>query len=114
MANNKDASKAANIIKSHKIDKNLVPKVGERLNKNMVRYFHKNSGWEATEEIFFDNPEAIATMTEDLIFKKSDREAISLWWRHPEIMKFVVKKQSMEFIETVKKKSKEEIEAEVL
>ena len=56
MANNKDASKAANIIKSHKIDKNLVPKVGERLNKNMVRYFHKNSGWEATEEIFFDNP----------------------------------------------------------
>ena len=54
MANNKDASKAANIIKSHKIDKNLVPKVGERLNKNMVRYFHKNNGWEATEEIFFD------------------------------------------------------------
>ena len=29
-------------------------------------------------------------------------------------MKFVVKKESMEFIETVKKKSKEEIEAEVL
>lgn len=46
MANNKDASKAAGIIKSHKIDKKLVPQVGERLNKNMVRYFHKSNGWE--------------------------------------------------------------------
>ncbi len=28
MANNKDASKAANIIRTHKIDPKLVPKVG--------------------------------------------------------------------------------------
>jgi hypothetical protein len=48
MANSKDASKAANMIKSHKIAPNLVPQVGERLNKNMVRYFLKNHsfGWE--------------------------------------------------------------------
>ena len=52
MANNRDASKAANIIKAHKIDKKLVPQVGERLNKNMLRYFHKNHGWEGAEEIF--------------------------------------------------------------
>jgi predicted Fe-Mo cluster-binding NifX family protein len=45
MANSKDASKAANLIKSHKIDAKLVPQVGERLNKNMVRHFYKTSGW---------------------------------------------------------------------
>ena len=44
MANSKDASKAASIIKSHKLDAKLVPQVGERLNKNMVRYFYKNHG----------------------------------------------------------------------
>ena len=42
MANNKDASKAASLIKTHKIDPKLVPQVAERLNKNMVRYFLKN------------------------------------------------------------------------
>ena len=52
MANNKDASKAANFIKTHKIDPKMVPEVGERLGKNMVRYFHKNHGWEMAEEIF--------------------------------------------------------------
>ena len=45
---NKDAAKAANIIKNHKIDPKMVPQVRERLNKNMVRYFHKNHGWEGT------------------------------------------------------------------
>ncbi len=49
MANSKDASKAANMIKSHKIDVNLVPQVGERLNKNMVRHFLKSNGWEGAE-----------------------------------------------------------------
>lgn len=49
MANNKDASKAANLIKSHKIDPKIVPGVGGRLNKNMVRYFLKNHGWELAE-----------------------------------------------------------------
>ena len=49
MANSKDASKAANMIKNHKIDVNLVPQVGQRLNKNMVRHFLKSSGWEGAE-----------------------------------------------------------------
>lgn len=56
MANNKDASKAATIIKSHKLDPKLVPQVGERLNKNMIRYFLKSHGWEVAEEIFEDQP----------------------------------------------------------
>lgn len=97
MANNKDATKAANIIKAHKIDPRLVPEVGDRLNKNMVRYFHKSNGWEGTEEIFFDNPEALVCLVEDLIFRKSVKEALSIWWRHPEIMKFVTKKDCLEF-----------------
>lgn len=62
MANNKDASKAATLIKSHKLDPKLVPQVGERLNKNMIRYFLKSHGWEVAEEIFEDQPEAIACL----------------------------------------------------
>ena len=56
MATNKDASKAANYIKSHKLDPSLFPKVGERLNKNMVRHFLRSGGWELAEEIVWEQP----------------------------------------------------------
>ena len=45
MANSKEASKAANFMKTHKIDHNLYPQVGDRLNKNMIRHFLKSQGW---------------------------------------------------------------------
>jgi hypothetical protein len=114
MANNKDASKAASLIKNHKIDPKLVPEVGDRLNKNMVRYFYKNNGWEGAEEIFDDNPEGLACLVEDLIFKKHEKEALSIWWRHQDITKFITKKESLEFFEREKQKGKEEIEAQIV
>lgn len=47
MVNNKEASKAANFIKTHKLDSKLFPLINKKLNKNMIKYFLNSVGWDA-------------------------------------------------------------------
>jgi hypothetical protein len=73
MANNKLASKAANFMKSHGIDSTLYPQINKRLSKSMIRYFLMNVGWDAAEEIFSEQPDALWNLIEDLLQKKKER-----------------------------------------
>lgn len=52
MSNKRDASKAADYVKSLKLDPKDYPALGERLYKNTARHFLKKEGWEYAEEIF--------------------------------------------------------------
>jgi hypothetical protein len=47
MVNNKEASKAANFIKTHKLDAKHFPSINKKLNKNMIKYFLNSVGWDA-------------------------------------------------------------------
>ena len=60
MVTNRDASKAANYIKSHGLDASLFPKVRERVSKNMVKYFLRRGGWELAEDVVWEQPESLA------------------------------------------------------
>lgn len=70
MSNKRDASKAADYVKSLKLNPKDYPALGERLYKNTARHFLTKHGWEYAEQIFQDYPEALACVVEDLVFKK--------------------------------------------
>ena len=74
MTTNKEASKAADYIKDLKLNPNDFPGIGERLYKTTARHFLGNHGWEYAEEIFRDQPKALASIVEDLIFKNKLHE----------------------------------------
>lgn len=82
MTNNKEASRAADYIKSLKLNPADYPALGERLYKNTARHFLSKNGWEYAEEIFENHPEGLACVIEDLIFKKKFDEALSVWYRN--------------------------------
>lgn len=52
MSNKRDASKAADYVKSLKLNPKDYPALGERLYKNTARHFLTKHGWEYAEEIF--------------------------------------------------------------
>lgn len=52
MSNKRDASKAADYVKSLKLNPKDYPTLGERLYKNTARHFLSKHGWEYAEEIF--------------------------------------------------------------
>ena len=60
MSNKRDASKAANFVKQLNLDPKTYPALGERLYKNTARHFLAKHGWEYSEEIFEEYPEALA------------------------------------------------------
>lgn len=86
MVNNKEASKAANYIKTHKLDSKKFPLINKRLNKNMIKYFLNSVGWDAAQEIFEGQAEALWNLIQDLIFKKKITQAKSVWWRNKDII----------------------------
>jgi hypothetical protein len=72
MISHREASKAASLLKIHGIDSSSYPQINMKLNKNMIRYFLINAGWDAAEEIFSGQPEALWNLIEDLLHKKKE------------------------------------------
>jgi hypothetical protein len=48
----------------------------------MIRYFLNSVGWDAAEEIFEGQAEALWNLVQDLLQKKKIDEARSVWWRN--------------------------------
>lgn len=86
MANNKQSSKAASFMKTHGIDSTDYPHINKGLSKSMIRYFLMSVGWDAAEEIFSEQPDALWNLIEDLVHKKKEKEAISVFWRNRNIL----------------------------
>lgn len=82
MASNKLSSKAASFMKTHGIDSTLYPQINKGLSKSMIRYFLMSVGWDAAEEIFSEQPDALWNLIEDLVHKKMEKEAVSVFWRN--------------------------------
>ena len=86
MASNKLSSKAASFMKTHRIDSTLYPQINKGLSKSMIRYFLMSVGWDAAEEIFSEQPDALWNLIEDLVQKKRDKEAVSVFWRNRNVL----------------------------
>lgn len=86
MASSKLSSKAASFMKTHGIDSTLYPQINKGLSKSMIRYFLMSVGWDAAEEIFSEQPDALWNLIEDLLHKKREKEAISVFWRNRNVL----------------------------
>lgn len=86
MASNKLSSKAASFMKTHGIDSTLYPQINKGLSKSMIRYFLMSVGWDAAEEIFSEQPDALWNLIDDLVHKKMEKEAVSVYWRNRNVL----------------------------
>ena len=82
MTNNKDAKKAAEIIKHFKLESKDFPEINERLQKNCVRWHLSQQEWFMVEDIFCLDPQFLAFAVEDLYFKGKKNEAYTIAKRH--------------------------------
>lgn len=64
----------------------------------MIRYFLNSVGWDAAEEIFEGQPEALWNLIQDLLQKKKVEEAKSVWWRNRHIFEEDLKGLSKEVL----------------
>jgi hypothetical protein len=82
MTNNKDAGKAAEIMKKFKINFEDFPLIKERLEKNCVRYYENNFTWYMLEDIFGFYPHLLAFIVEDLYYHGQKNEAYTILKRN--------------------------------
>ncbi|EAS06651.2 3'-5' exonuclease (macronuclear) [Tetrahymena thermophila SB210] len=96
LTNNKDASKAADMIKQFKLNPNNFPEVEIRLKKMSMRYNLRTYSWEFVAELFREQKDILAYAVEDLLYNKQYNEAYSILKSDEQIIKYVHKKESLE------------------
>ncbi|KAL4429514.1 hypothetical protein ABPG74_014289 [Tetrahymena malaccensis] len=96
LTTNKDASKAADLIKQFKLNPNQFPEVEIRLKKMSLRYNLRTYSWEFVAELFREQKDILGYAVEDLLFNKQYNEAYSVLKSDDQIIKYVHKKESLQ------------------
>lgn len=103
LCTNDTVTYSARIIKQYKLDPHQYPGVIERIKKKALRYNLWKNGWEVSEERFYQHPEILAFLVEDLCQPKLKmfQEAWSIAQRHDLLKKGLVKKKEpLEYFES--------------
>jgi len=82
MTTNKNASKAADLVKQFKLDPNMFPDLLERLHKNCLRHYANTDDWMKVEEKFYAHKQLLGYYVEDLIYKQQYDLGLSICKRH--------------------------------
>ncbi|KAL4474433.1 hypothetical protein ABPG72_007832 [Tetrahymena utriculariae] len=96
LTTNKDASKAADLIKQFKLNPDHFPEVEIRLKKMSVRYNLRTYSWEFVAELFREQKDILGYAVEDLLYNKQYNKAYSILKSDDQIIKYVYKKESLQ------------------